>query len=93
MTAFGGNDGQYSAAGTISYPLIKDVLAVRVAAGYEHFSGSYKDKVNGNRAGGFKKRDLQASVRFTPAEEFTVDASYYYGNDKFGPSAIGLQRG
>lgn len=88
ITAFGGNDGQYSISGAISYPLIKDVLALRVAGGYEHFDGSYKDSVTGARAGGFKKRDGQASLYFTPIPALSVAASYYYGNDTFGESAI-----
>lgn len=88
ITAFGGNDQQYSASGMISYPLIPGVLAASAAAGYEHFGGSYKDKVNGERAGGFEKKDGQLSLLFTPSSAFRVAASYYYGNDSFGPSAI-----
>ena len=88
VTAFVGNDGQYSAAGSFSYPLVKDVLGVRVAAGYEHFGGSYRDDLTRARAGGFKKRDVQASVQFTPTPELSVNASYYYGKDTFGTSAI-----
>lgn len=88
VTAFVGNDGQASFSGMISYPLMKDVLGVRIAAGYENFDGSYKDQVNGNRAGGFKKRDLQASLYFKPTPEFAVSAAYYYGRDTFGGAAI-----
>ena len=88
ITAFVGNDGQYSVMGSLSYPLVKDVLGVRVAAGYEHFSGSYKDRITGARAGGFKKRDIQGSIYFTPTRELSVSANYYYGKDTFGTSAI-----
>ena len=88
ITAYGGNDQQYSASGSVSYPLIPGVLAASVAAGYEHFGGSYKDKVNGERAGGFEKKDGQVSILFTPDDRFRVSASYYYGDDTFGPSAI-----
>jgi iron complex outermembrane receptor protein len=88
ITAFGGNDQQYSLSGMVSYPLIPGVLAASVAGGYEHFGGSYKDKVNGERAGGFEKKDGQVSILFTPDDRFRVAASYYYGKDTFGPSAI-----
>ncbi|MDH7973254.1 TonB-dependent receptor [Sphingomonas sp. AR_OL41] len=88
VTAFAGNDGQYSLAGAMSYPLVKDVLAVSVAAGYEHFDGSYRDQTTGARAGGFIKRDIQGTVYFTPSSAFSLMGSYYYGNDKFGGSAI-----
>ena len=88
LTAFGGNDQQYSVSGMISVPLVPGVLAASIAAGYEHFGGSYKDKVNGQRAGGFEKRDIQGSLLFTPSAAFRIAASYYYGKDTFGPSAI-----
>ncbi len=88
LTAFAGNDQQYSVSGSVNVPLIKDVLAAKIAAGYEHFGGSYKDQVNGNRAGGFIKRDIQASVLFVPTPNLTISGAYYYGNDKFGESAI-----
>ena len=88
ITGTVGNDQQYLAQGSLSVPLIRDVLAVRVAGGYEHFGGSYKDDVNGERAGGYKKRDVQGSFQFKPDSAFTAFGSYYYGNDVFGPSAI-----
>lgn len=88
FTAFVGNDGQRSFGGMISYPLVKDVLGVRVAAGYENFDGSYKDEVNGNRAGGFEKRNFQISALFKPTPELAINASYYRGVDTFGLSAI-----
>lgn len=88
FTLFGGNDQQYSASGSVSYPLIPDVLAVKLAAGYEHFGGSYKDTVNGTRAGGFEKRDFQVSVLLEPSPDFRISAAYYYGKDTFGPAAI-----
>ena len=84
----GGNDGQYGAQASFSIPVVKDMLAVRVAGGYEHFGGSYKDQVNGNRAGGYEKRDVQGTILFTPSQDFSATASYYYGNDRFGESAI-----
>ncbi|MET3762180.1 TonB-dependent receptor [Sphingomonas sp. UYEF23] len=88
ITAFGGNAGQYSVSGSISYPIIKDMLGLRVAGGYEHFDGSYKDSVTGAIAGGFEKRDAQATLYFTPTPALSVTGSYYYGNDTFGESAI-----
>lgn len=88
ISAFAGNDGQYSLSAMASYPLVKDVLGVSLASGYEHFDGSYKDSVTGARAGGFKKRDFQGSLQFTPSSAFSANASYYYGRDTFGISAI-----
>ena len=88
VSAFLGNDQQASFSGAISYPLIKDVLAVKIAAGYENFGGSYRDSVTGVRAGGFKKRDFQGSLYFTPTPELKVSAAYYFGRDTFGLSAI-----
>ena len=88
FNAFAGNDQSYSVSGSISAPLVPGVLAVSLAGGYEHFGGSYKDQVNGQRAGGFKKRDFQGSVLFTPSPSVRIAASYYYGKDTFGATAI-----
>ena len=88
LTSFVGNDQQFGLQGRVSYPLIKDVLAISVAGNYEYFGGSYKDPVNGNRAGGFKKRDGQVSLYFTPSSAFKATVSYYYGKDTFAESAI-----
>ncbi len=83
-----GNDSQYGVQGSINVPIVKDIFAVRIAGGFEHFGGSYKDEVNGNRAGGYEKRDVQGTFILTPSTDFTATGSYYYGNDKFGYSAI-----
>lgn len=83
-----GNDKQYGVQGSINIPIAKDLFAVRLAGGYDHFGGSYKDNVNGNRAGGYEKRDVQGTFILTPDPSFTAVGSYYYGNDKFGYSAI-----
>lgn len=88
VTGFVGNDGQYSATGSISVPLVKDVLGFRIAGGYEHSDGSYYDPITKQHAGGFEKRDGQVSLLFKPAEPLTINASYYYGNDKFGNAAV-----
>jgi iron complex outermembrane recepter protein len=88
VTGFIGNDEQYSLSGSISVPVIQGVLGVRIAAGYEHFAGSYTDRVTGATAGGFEKRDAQISVLFTPSDAFTLSAGYYHGDDVFGQSAI-----
>ena len=88
VTGFVGNDGQYSASGVISYPLVRDVLGVKLAAGYEHFDGSYYDKITKQHAGGFKKRDIQASFLLKPTDALSLSGAYYYGKDTFGISAI-----
>ncbi len=88
ITGFGGNDGQYSGSGRISYPIIKDVLGVSLAAGYEHYDGSYHDSVTNQTAGGFEKRDLEAAVLFKPTSRLRIAGTFYHGKDKFGLSAI-----
>ena len=73
-------------AGQVSFggPLFGDNVAFRAALGYDHADGSYKDAVNGNRLGGYKKVDASLLVRATPSERATVDLGFYVGNDKFG---------
>lgn len=89
VSAFVGNDQQYSFSASFSYPLITDVLGVRLASGYEHFGGSFKDSVTGQRAGGFTKRNIQLSFLLTPSENFEVSGTGYYGNDEFDQTALG----
>jgi iron complex outermembrane receptor protein len=59
------------------------MLAVSVAGNYEKFDGIYKDKVTGNKTGGFEKKDVRASFNFTPSGAFSLAGSLYYGKDVF----------
>ena len=83
-----GNDGQRVAIGSLSGPIIKDVLSIGIAGGYEEYDGGYQDPVNGLKAGGFKKRDIHASFTLTPSANIKLSGGLYYGDDRFNTVAL-----
>lgn len=93
ISATYGNDGQRNLSGAIGGPLIKDVLGVRLAAGYDNFDGSYKDEVNGRRSGGWEKKDAQLSFTLNASENLEVNGAVYYGDDVFAQSALAYNVG
>lgn len=88
-----GNDGQRKISAVVGGWLVPDLLAVRVAGGYDAYNGGYTDPVNGLRAGDYEKRDGQISINFTPAPNFSMVGRIYYGHDTFGPGALGYADG
>jgi iron complex outermembrane receptor protein len=73
----------YSLKGLVTLPVVSDILSFSIAGNYEDFGGIYKDAVNGNKAGGYEKRDVRLSAHFTPTDRLTINGSLYYGRDKF----------
>lgn len=83
-----GNDGQRLITGSLSGPLIEDILSIGVAGGYEEYDGGYRDAVNGLKAGGYKKRDIHASFTLTPSDSIKLSGGFYYGDDHFDTVAL-----
>jgi iron complex outermembrane receptor protein len=77
-----GNDGQQGLGLSVGGPL-GDRLRVRVAAGYDKYDGAYRDAVNGLRAGGHEKKDMQVAASFAATDKLSLDAAVYYGDDFF----------
>ena len=82
-----GSNGIRTYQATVNAPIQQDVLAFRLTAAQDESDGTYKDAVNGLRAGAFRKKDILGSVEFTPTKELSINASFYYGDDFFGPPA------
>lgn len=57
-----GNDKQYGVQGSVSVPIIKDLLAIRVVGGCVHFGGSYHHDVTGQDAGGYAPRSTNSGT-------------------------------
>lgn len=77
------NGDYYHAKGLIVLPVVQDLLSISIAGNYENFGGIYKDAVNGNKTGGYEKRDVRLSAHFTPTDRLTIDGSFYFGRDQF----------
>ena len=74
--------------GYIGGPIIPGLLSGRLAYGVENYGGTHQDASNGNKAGGYRNRDLMATWTLTPTHELTVDGTLYRGVDKFDGAAV-----
>lgn len=80
-------DGYRVLTGSISGPIIPGILSLGVAGHYGKFNGSYRDQVNGKRAGGYEKKDFQVKLAFTPTDGIRTFSTWYRGDDSFGIAA------
>jgi iron complex outermembrane receptor protein len=85
-TVTGGTGGLFQAIGSVSGPVIEDILSVGAAVNYSTFDGTYEDKATGIKAGGHEKKDARVSFNLTPTADFYVRGGYYYGDDWFAQS-------
>jgi iron complex outermembrane recepter protein len=60
----------------IGIPLVKDVLAVRVAGSLNHTEGNGVKSANSRLDPSFKAEGLRGSVRFEPGSNFTANVMY-----------------
>lgn len=82
-----GNHERFDIGGSLTVPLIPEVLSVRGSYDDTEFDGSWEnDHPNANagispgtdgNVGGYDNRSWTTSVLFTPGERITIDASYY----------------
>ena len=82
-----GTDGLFIANGEANLPILADALAVRVAAGFERFSGSYENNfpvtrefnpgTNG-KIGGYENYSVQAGFSAQLFEALRIDGDYYH---------------
>ena len=83
LNEFGGNiQGLYGSGdhtdlqGAINVPIIKDVLAVRLAANIEDSNGSRIESVNSAIKSSYKDRSYRATVLLTPTDTLSFQAMY-----------------
>lgn len=78
----GGGKG-YSVNGMVNVPLVQDLLAARAVI-YRRFSGGYVDNIYLGRkdVNDVKVTGGRLALRFTPAENFTLDAAAMYEDVK-----------
>ncbi len=76
ISGFYGEDNHTDLQGAINVPLIKGVLAIRLAANIEDSDGSRIYSVNSNIQPTLKDRTIRATLRFKPTDTLTFDAMY-----------------
>ncbi len=82
-----GNNGQFEFTGSVSGPVVEDTLALRVNASYAQHDGFYTNSISGEKVGDYESIGGAIAARFTPNEQFTVDARVSYSEDEAGPAA------
>jgi len=80
-----GDHGRRTIKGSVSGPVIDNLLFARVAAAHDEWDGSYGD-YSGLRIGGYKSNFLSGGLRLASGD-FEANANVYYADDLVGPSA------
>ena len=76
-----GSDELREFKGAVNLPLVKDVLALRIAAGYSKFDGTIENTAApDDNLGGHEKTSVLASLAYEPVEAFSANAFFYYNN-------------
>ncbi len=88
-----GTQGARTASATVSGPIKEGVLKAKLSASVDELDNTYKDKVNGLTAGGFRKKNAQASFELTPTNKLNISGGAYYGDDFFQVAAISYMTG
>lgn len=78
-----GGNGQFEATGSVSGPVVEDKLSLRLNASYAQHDGFYDNAVSGEGIGGFDSAGAALAARFTPNEDFTIDARISYSEDDY----------
>ena len=76
--------GQYNdqrIMASFSGPIIEDELYYRLAAGYDHNNGTYKNGALKGGLGGHEFKTVSLALRWTPNEEFEANLKGYYTDD------------
>ncbi|MFC3051948.1 TonB-dependent receptor [Kordiimonas pumila] len=76
--AYAGSDDFKSLSGSVSGPIIEDVLQVRVGAAYHHHDGFQENLLAGGYTNPLTQKSVNGTVRFLPSEaaELTLNANY-----------------
>ena len=83
-----GDNGLNRIVGSVSGPLVEGQLRGRLAIVKNEWDGSYDNQIpNGPDIGGFDNESVQASLYWTPTDQFEAALSVYVSNDQIDDSA------
>lgn len=83
-----GTHGRFGVLGSISVPMVQDVLAAKVTISHSEYRGSHKNTTGGPDLGGYNYDTVQGTMRFTPGPGFELVAGVYYSQDSISPPAV-----
>ncbi|BCA62641.1 hypothetical protein HMP09_1875 [Sphingomonas sp. HMP9] len=76
--SFAGPDDSILASASVSGPIIKDKLQVRIAAGHRQQDGFLRNPLLGTDASPFKTDSLNGTIRFAPVDDIVLTVNGYY---------------
>ena len=82
-----GTDQYYSVSGTISGPIVKDVLAIRIGASYHGQDGFMYNTLARGPMNPLDQRSIGGTIRFTPASWATIIFNANYDRTEGGSTA------
>jgi outer membrane receptor protein involved in Fe transport len=83
-----GEYGTRTLEGQVYGPIVPGVLRAGIAFLDQDSGDIYHDAVNGKGIGNFDKKDVKASLDFTPIDALDIQAGYYYGKDHFSQDPL-----
>ncbi|HET6522903.1 TonB-dependent receptor [Sphingopyxis sp.] len=76
--SYAGPDDAWMVSGSVSGPIVTDKVALRVAAAHREQRGFLRNSVIGGSANPFNTDSINATLRVTPSEDFTLTIKGYY---------------
>ena len=78
-----GDHGRNVGYASVSGPIIEGVLKGSISGTYDTYDGYDQDKVTGTYTNGHDKKDLLATLVFTPTAHLAITGVFYHGDDFF----------
>ena len=75
---YAGPDNAWQVSGSVSAPLVKDGLSIRVAGSHQQQDGFLTNSVIGGNANTLKKDSINATLRATPGSDVVITLNGYY---------------
>jgi outer membrane receptor protein involved in Fe transport len=82
---------EYQVAGSISGPIIRDVLGFRAGGRYYSYGGQYRNQLTGKKVGDEETQSAYLTLVATPTDDIKIRARGSWQKDNDGPLAIFLQ--
>jgi iron complex outermembrane receptor protein len=78
-----GDHGRNVGYADVSGPIIDGILKGSIAGTYDTYDGYDQDKVTGTYTNGHDKKDMLATLVFTPISKLAITGVFYHGDDTF----------
>jgi outer membrane receptor protein involved in Fe transport len=83
--------GEYELAGSISGPIVPDVIGFRAGARHYEYGGQYTNQLTGKKVGQEKSQSAYLTLQVEPSSDIKWRTRFSWQKDQDGPLAIFLQ--